>query len=365
MPQDVFGDLGCGMGRIVCVAARKTVRKSIGVELLEPLCEIAHRNATLLRGRKASIQIVCGDATTVDLSEGTIYFMFNPFGARTSVSRLRSRRLAGSLDGQRHAPSAATIAASSASSVRTATPAGSTGSFDCACVDQGGRGQNDIAPASTAAGSAVIPCRCPTRAATDINDSCRDKVNGLAYQNDGASAPPTHSAARTTALSALGASHWPGCSATKQHVVLSRNRDATVAPVPAAGSASRAWRDDFYGGVTDVHQTLLSAGCTSTPASAATSEISGASDGRGVRSAVGYGSGDVAGADRPDNNGSILRAGQNGCPRRYVKRREPMFACQCARTRRAGIAAVGAIAHEFQPFRGPCGKRSGRDRKRG
>ena len=82
-PQDVFCDLGCGMGRILCVAARKPVQKCIGVELLAPLCEIARRNAASLRGRRAPIQIVCGDATTVDLSEGTIYFMFNPFGAET------------------------------------------------------------------------------------------------------------------------------------------------------------------------------------------------------------------------------------------------------------------------------------------
>jgi hypothetical protein len=68
------------------------VRKCIGVELLEPLCEIARRNAASLRGRKATIQIVCGDATTVDLSEGTIYFMFNPFGADTLRDTLENIR---------------------------------------------------------------------------------------------------------------------------------------------------------------------------------------------------------------------------------------------------------------------------------
>ena len=82
-PQDVFCDIGCGMGRILCVAARKPVKKCIGVELLAPLCEVARRNAASLRGRTAPVQIVCGDATTADLSEGTIYFMFNPFGAET------------------------------------------------------------------------------------------------------------------------------------------------------------------------------------------------------------------------------------------------------------------------------------------
>lgn len=91
-PQDAFCDIGCGMGRILCVAARKPMRKCIGVELLEPLCEIARRNVASLRGRKAPIEIVCGDATTVDLSEGTIYFMFNPFGAETLRDTLENIR---------------------------------------------------------------------------------------------------------------------------------------------------------------------------------------------------------------------------------------------------------------------------------
>jgi len=91
-PQDVFCDIGCGMGRILCVAARKPVRKCIGIELIAPLCEIARRNAASLRGRRAPIQIVCGDATTVDLSEGTIYFMFNPFGAETLRDTLENIR---------------------------------------------------------------------------------------------------------------------------------------------------------------------------------------------------------------------------------------------------------------------------------
>jgi predicted RNA methylase len=91
-PQDTFCDIGCGMGRILCVAARKPLRKCIGVELLGPLCEIARRNAASLRGKKAPVQIVCGDATTTDLSEGTIYFMFNPFGPDTLRDTLENIR---------------------------------------------------------------------------------------------------------------------------------------------------------------------------------------------------------------------------------------------------------------------------------
>lgn len=91
-PEAVFYDIGCGMGRILCVMARHTLRKCVGVELLEPLCQVARRNATKLRGRKTPIEIFCGDATTADLAEGTIYFMFNPFGAETLRDTLENIR---------------------------------------------------------------------------------------------------------------------------------------------------------------------------------------------------------------------------------------------------------------------------------
>ena len=72
-PKDVFYDIGCGMGRILCVAAQQPVRKCAGVELqITLLCQIARRNAASLRGRKAPIEIVCGvSERTVDLSDGT------------------------------------------------------------------------------------------------------------------------------------------------------------------------------------------------------------------------------------------------------------------------------------------------------
>ena len=91
-PEDVFYDIGCGMGRILCVAARQPLQKCVGIELQEPLCQIARRNAASLRGKKAPIEIVCGDATTVDMSDGTIYFMFNPFGPETLRDTLENIR---------------------------------------------------------------------------------------------------------------------------------------------------------------------------------------------------------------------------------------------------------------------------------
>jgi SAM-dependent methyltransferase len=82
-PEDVIYDVGCGMGRFLCVMAREKVRRCVGVELQPQLCEIARRNARRLRGRKAPVDIVCADAATAQLSEGTIYYMYNPFGPET------------------------------------------------------------------------------------------------------------------------------------------------------------------------------------------------------------------------------------------------------------------------------------------
>jgi SAM-dependent methyltransferase len=94
-PDDVLYDLGCGMGRILCVMARQRIRKCVGVELYPSLCEVARDNAMQVKGRKAPIEIVCGDAATADLSDGTIYFMFNPFGTETLrqvLSRIEASR---------------------------------------------------------------------------------------------------------------------------------------------------------------------------------------------------------------------------------------------------------------------------------
>jgi SAM-dependent methyltransferase len=82
-PEDVIFDLGCGMGRFLCLMARRKVRKCVGVELLPHLCEAARKNAAQLRGRQAPIEIRCADAATADPSGGTIYYLFNPFGSAT------------------------------------------------------------------------------------------------------------------------------------------------------------------------------------------------------------------------------------------------------------------------------------------
>ena len=82
-PGDVFYDLGSGKGRMICVIARLRLKKCVGVELFEPLCDIARRNAARLRGKKTPVEILREDASQADLSDGTIYYMANPFGPET------------------------------------------------------------------------------------------------------------------------------------------------------------------------------------------------------------------------------------------------------------------------------------------
>ncbi len=82
-PEDVVYDIGAGKGRFLCMAARQQVRKCVGVELSDSLCAAARDNASRLRGRCAPIEIVCEDACAAPLSDGTVYFLFNPFGPDT------------------------------------------------------------------------------------------------------------------------------------------------------------------------------------------------------------------------------------------------------------------------------------------
>lgn len=81
--NDVVYDLGCGMGRVLCLFAKRKVAQCVGIELFPSLCELAETNAQNLRGRIGPIEIRQGDVAEADFSGGTIFFLFNPFGAET------------------------------------------------------------------------------------------------------------------------------------------------------------------------------------------------------------------------------------------------------------------------------------------
>ena len=87
---DVFYDIGCGKGRVVCCVARLSLRRVVGIEFDPTLCDLARRNANLLRGRKTPVEIRCEDGAVAQICDGTIYFMFNPFGEKTMIELLKN-----------------------------------------------------------------------------------------------------------------------------------------------------------------------------------------------------------------------------------------------------------------------------------
>src|SRR5436190_19812446 len=74
--EDVFFDLGCGKGRVVCFLAQQPLRQVVGVEYDAQLAALASANAERMIGRAAPVSIICGDAADQAYSEATVVFMF-------------------------------------------------------------------------------------------------------------------------------------------------------------------------------------------------------------------------------------------------------------------------------------------------
>lgn len=91
--QDVVVDLGCGDGRALCVFGRRTVGRVRGIDFDATACAHARRNARELRGRRAPIDVIEGDAAEHRFVDETIVYLFNPFGPdtlRTVLENLRA-----------------------------------------------------------------------------------------------------------------------------------------------------------------------------------------------------------------------------------------------------------------------------------
>jgi predicted RNA methylase len=82
-PTDCFFDIGSGKGRLVCCAALQQIEAVNGVEMDEALCHISRENAKALRGIRTPITIHNVCAEDFDYLHGTVYYLFNPFGAAT------------------------------------------------------------------------------------------------------------------------------------------------------------------------------------------------------------------------------------------------------------------------------------------
>jgi SAM-dependent methyltransferase len=98
-PEDVFADLGCGMGRAVLLAAQYPMKRVIGVELSEDLAGVARQNVEAAREHLAAgdVEIVQSDILAYDLPDDvTIVYLYNPFTGHIFAGALE--RIFASLD---------------------------------------------------------------------------------------------------------------------------------------------------------------------------------------------------------------------------------------------------------------------------
>jgi SAM-dependent methyltransferase len=76
-PGDVFFDLGSGLGQVVVLIHLLMGVAARGVEIEPAYCDFASDCA--LQFGLAGVDFVEGDARVVDLSAGTVFFLFTPF----------------------------------------------------------------------------------------------------------------------------------------------------------------------------------------------------------------------------------------------------------------------------------------------
>jgi len=81
--EDIFYDIGCGYGRVLCLVARKRISKCVGIEISAEFAAKALENAKTMRHRVSPIEIRIGDAVEMDYMDGTVFHLSNPFGAKT------------------------------------------------------------------------------------------------------------------------------------------------------------------------------------------------------------------------------------------------------------------------------------------
>jgi SAM-dependent methyltransferase len=88
--DDVFVDLGCGLGRAVFVASWLGAKGSVGVEINEDLCNQARTNYRRSNLAKRDIEFFCMNAKQFKSSDVTVLYMFHPFGETTLRQVLRN-----------------------------------------------------------------------------------------------------------------------------------------------------------------------------------------------------------------------------------------------------------------------------------
>lgn len=82
--DDIFVDIGCGKGRVVFYVSQFDIKKAIGIEISDEIGKSAQDIAAKIN-TKVPIEIIISDATICDLSEITVFFMYNPFKMKTML----------------------------------------------------------------------------------------------------------------------------------------------------------------------------------------------------------------------------------------------------------------------------------------
>ncbi len=110
-PNDVFVDLGSGLGHVPMMVSICTASRSIGVELQAPYVQRAQQCALGLNLDR--VTFIHSDARKADLSEGTIFYLYTPFmGSVLSavLARLRNEAAARQIRIACHGPCTPVVA---------------------------------------------------------------------------------------------------------------------------------------------------------------------------------------------------------------------------------------------------------------
>lgn len=100
--ETTFVDIGSGKGRVLLIASQYGFRRVRGIEFSGALCQLARANAAIFSDRtrqQGVIEVIESDATQYRFRpEECVFFMYNPFDARTLTTVLESLRKSLELD---------------------------------------------------------------------------------------------------------------------------------------------------------------------------------------------------------------------------------------------------------------------------
>jgi SAM-dependent methyltransferase len=78
--QDVFVDIGCGKGRVVCCASRFKISRVVAIEINEELLAQTVQNSAKVRNRKTPVEALAMPAEEYHYQDATVIYLYNPFG---------------------------------------------------------------------------------------------------------------------------------------------------------------------------------------------------------------------------------------------------------------------------------------------